>query len=103
MKNISLVLVAWLIVIFFSIPVFIYQVIYHSFKFDFDEVSKYMERVAIGLDQLGSSIQNWDEDLTISAHIGRMKKDGTIKEPWISLCKVLNKLEINHCIKNIDV
>jgi hypothetical protein len=84
----------------FSIFVIPFKIISYALA-DTNLLRNYFLKLAISIDQFGASTLDWNEDETISSQIGRMKKDGTIKEPWTSLCKILNKLEVNHCLKNI--
>ena len=65
--------------------------------------SKYMSKVTVAIDQLGSALLGWGEDETMSSHMGRMQESNTLKQPWTMLCKVLNYLEVDHCKKNIGV
>lgn len=57
-------------------------------------------RLAISLDQLANTTMNGNEDETISSRAGRHKDD----EKWACLlCKLLDKLDANHCEKSIGV
>lgn len=57
-------------------------------------------RLAISLDQLANTTFNGSMDETISSRAGRHKND----EKWACLlCKLLDKLDPNHCNKSIGV
>jgi hypothetical protein len=59
-------------------------------------------RAAIALDQLiGVIIWNNSQDETISSKIGRRKAKGIATKVELLLCKLLSKLEYNHCSKSM--
>ena len=54
----------------------------------------------MSLDQLANTTMNGSEDETISSRAGRHKDD----EKWACwLCKLLDKIDPNHCEKSIGV
>lgn len=72
--------------------------------------------LAIGIDQLGNVFvqylfddimitKDWYkfgvEDETISSCLWKNKRDGTLKPLWKLLCKILWKIDKNHCLKSI--
>lgn len=63
-------------------------------------------KIAISHDQLANTIFNGHEDETISSRAGRHCRDShpEDKEAWACLlCKLLHKLDPNHCEKSIGV
>lgn len=61
-------------------------------------------RLAISLDQLANTTFNGHEDDTISSRAGRHSKEDEHRECWaVWLCRILDKLDPNHCEKSIGV
>ena len=60
----------------------------------------YLLRVFKAGDQVGNSILNGSEDETISSRAGK-----NYKTCWICrvLCKILNKIDPNHCKESIEL
>jgi hypothetical protein len=64
-----------------------------------------ISNILIGLDQFMQVLVylgNYTSDETISGIIGRKKKLGTMNWLEKAICWFLNKLQVNHCINNID-
>ena len=62
--------------------------------------------LAISVDQLANAAFNGNEDETISSRAGRHCRDShpEDREKWACLlCKLLDKLDPNHCEKSIGV
>lgn len=56
--------------------------------------------ISKGFDQLANAATGGHEDETISSRAGRLKKEG---RGWACvLCKLLDKLDPNHCEKSIE-
>ena len=63
-------------------------------------LKKYFLNVLIALDQLGNALRGGDPDETISSAAGKAQKQG---KRWACiLCRWLDKLDPNHCAKNIE-
>jgi hypothetical protein len=63
-------------------------------------------RLAVSVDQLANAAFNGNEDETISSRAGRHCNPlvESEKEKWACiLCKILDKIEKDHCKKNIGV
>jgi hypothetical protein len=63
-------------------------------------------RLAVSVDQLANAAFNGNEDETISSRAGRHCSPlaESEKEKWACiLCKILDKIEKDHCSKNIGV
>lgn len=61
--------------------------------------------ILIGLDQFVQTIVylgNYNPDITISDVIGRKIKAGTANKVELFVCKILRKLENQHCIKSYE-
>ena len=64
-------------------------------------VDRYLYRVLLAIDQLDNAILGGDEDETISSRMGKhiVKKDSHLCK---FICKILNKIDPNHCIDAIE-
>jgi hypothetical protein len=61
-------------------------------------------QLAVSLDQLANTVFNGHEDETISSRAGRHSQQDEHRECWaVWLCKVLDKLDPDHCNKSIGV
>ena len=63
-------------------------------------------KLAVSLDQLANTVFNGHEDETISSRAGRHCRDShpEDREKWACLlCKLLDKLDPDHCNKSIGV
>jgi hypothetical protein len=63
-------------------------------------------KLAISVDQLANAAFNGSEDETISSRAGRHCRDShpEDKEKWACLlCKLINKIDKDHCSKSIGV
>ena len=63
------------------------------------KVCKYFWNVLIAIDQLCNTILGGDPDETISSRAGKKQHD----QAWARmLCKLLHKLDMNHCKDSIE-
>ena len=101
MKILLLNIVAWLIAATLAVPTFLVMLAVLAFSGK-EVIKNYLLRVAVGIDQFGAALLNWNPDTTISGNIGfRIKTDrATVPEKW--LCALLRKLDVQHCIKSIE-
>jgi hypothetical protein len=61
-------------------------------------------KLAVSLDQLANTVLNGNEDETISSRAGRHSLHNEDRECWaVWLCWLLDKLDPDHCNKNIGV
>ena len=62
-------------------------------------------KLAVAKDQLANAVLNGDMDETISSRAGRAIRDNDKRNKWWAcpLCKILNKLDKNHCDRSIGV
>lgn len=61
-------------------------------------------KLAVSLDQLANTVLNGNEDETISSRAGRHSQQDENRECWaVWLCWLLDKLDPDHCNKNIGV
>ncbi len=61
----------------------------------------YFWRIAVSLDQLVNTIFNGSEDETISSRAAKAQIRG--KKWGCVLCKILDKIDKDHCAKNIEL
>jgi hypothetical protein len=61
----------------------------------------YFLRILISIDQLANTILGGNEDETISSRAAKAKLQG--KRWGCVLCKLLDKLDKNHCEKSIEM
>ena len=61
----------------------------------------YFLRILISIDQLANTILGGNEDETISSRAAKSKLSG--KKWGCVLCKLLNKIDKNHCEKSIEM
>lgn len=89
----------WLILF---VPLFILTFVWFTLRYLWYVVFEPQEswRLAVSLDQLANTTFNGSEDETISSRAGRHQHD----EKWACLlCKLLDKLDPDHCNKSIGV
>lgn len=61
---------------------------------------RYLWNLLLSLDQLLNTIMGGDPDETISSRAAKLSRKG---ERWACiLCKILHKLDPDHCEKNIE-
>ncbi len=94
--------IAWTIAFLLAIPTF-FAMLFVSLFYGKEVIEKYLLGVAIGLDQFGASLLGWNQDTTISGNIGYRLQHGkaTFPERW--LCAVLRMLDVQHCMKSIEL
>ena len=99
MKNILLAYLA-IIAFFISLPL-IYPIsaIYYFLN---NNISNYHKKIAIGIDQAAAALLGWNEDMTISGHIGYRIQTGKATKIEKIICKILRFFEAHHCIKSIE-
>lgn len=95
----------WLVVL---LPVLLLALVWWFVKYVWCVVVKPSEawRLAVSADQLANAAFNGHEDETISSRAGRHCRDSHSedRERWACLlCKLLDKLDPNHCEKSIGV
>lgn len=61
----------------------------------------YFLRILISIDQLANTILGGNEDETISSRAAKAKLSG--KKWGCVLCKLLDKIDKNHCDKSIEL
>jgi hypothetical protein len=61
----------------------------------------YFLRILISIDQLANTILGGNEDETISSRAAKAKLQG--KRWGCVLCKMLDKIDKNHCDKSIEM
>lgn len=61
----------------------------------------YFLRILISIDQLANTILGGNEDETISSRAAKAKLQG--KRWGCVLCKLLDKIDKNHCEKSIEL
>lgn len=61
----------------------------------------YFLRILISIDQLANTILGGNEDETISSRAAKAKLQG--KRWGCVLCKLLDKIDKNHCEKSIEM
>lgn len=61
----------------------------------------YFLRILISIDQLANTILGGNEDETISSRAAKAKRAG--KKWGCVLCKLLDKVDKNHCEKSIEM
>ena len=100
-RTVSVVLIAWILAITLAVPTF--AIMLGVFSLQGKEViEKYLLRVAVGIDQMGAALLNWNPDTTISGNIGYRIRKGKATMPERALCAVLRRLDVNHCLKSIE-
>lgn len=63
-------------------------------------LKRYFWNILIAIDQFGNAVTGGDPDETISSRAGKAMREG---KAWgCVLCRFLNLLENDHCIKSID-
>ena len=101
MKNVVIVIIAWILAITLAFPVFIIMLFFTLFSKN-KKIDQYLINVSIGIDQMGASLLNWNPDTTVSGNIGYRISAGKATLPEKILCSFLQKLEVKHCMKNIE-
>jgi len=101
LKNLLLVMIAWILVYALAPAVFVFMLLFYLLYSTKEVILRYLVKVAIGLDQLGAAILDWDEDETISSGMGRRKLAGELRFPFTVICRGLELIDKDHCIKNI--
>ena len=87
-----------LAVLFLAVITFVWWIVRYIWYWFFDTNVSW--KLAVSMDQLANTTMNGSEDETISSRAGRHKDT----EKWACLlCKLLDKLDPNHCEKSIGV
>ncbi len=101
LRNALLAAVAWLLAALFTVPTFLVMLVWLSFC-GAGQVENYLLRVAVGIDQFGAALLNWNPDTTISGNIGYRIRNRKATKPEIWLCELLRRLDVQHCQKSIE-
>ena len=100
-RNFLLVVIAWALATILAVPTFVAMLAWLSTQGK-EVIEKYLLRVAVGIDQMGAALLNWNPDSTISGNIGYRIRKGKATLPERVLCAVLRRLDVNHCLKSIE-
>jgi hypothetical protein len=116
--SINMGIILYFIAIILYIPLTVINAFLVLFKYGwkFKTINDFFYETAVDIDRFGNRNFRtlWNETLrkeggykfgdereTVSSALGKNKRDGTLTKTGVIVCKILDYLDENHCIKSI--